>query len=523
MERPTVTCSAAALVALAFLGYGETGGPTVSPHGHPESTIQRSTQSAPFIFGIETERSKAAAGAVADFVSQGEIEEDLHQFRVELEERFAYLRYNEPDYLSAIQAILDNAAGGMSVDDFDIELTKVLALFIDCHAAIDGGGLPVGYLPFRLEAIGERYLALWADRSDFVMPSYPYITKIDGMSIDEWRSALQVMVQRGSAQWVTYLTLRYLEYIRFARSIAGVEDPEVIEVELESRDRSERVTTTFDVASQRPTVEAWPDAGSGFIDGNVGYLRITGWDEDAFDEVARWMPQFAAARGIIIDIRHNFGGTRLVLRELYPYFVTASDPPHVANAAKYRLYSGFSSDHLTGRYMFREDSYRWTSEERSAISAFMESFEPEWVVPESEFSEWHFWLVSKASNPGAHDYPGRVIFLMDSKCFSASDVILSSVKGRPNITLVGEPSMGGSGARIITTLRNSGLDLYLSSMASFQNTGLLFDSRGVEPDWLIRPQPEYYLRDGPDRALAFALRCLEQVRRPSRRGPPQVQ
>jgi C-terminal processing protease CtpA/Prc len=58
------------------------------------------------------------------------------------------------------------------------------------------------------------------------------------------------------------------------------------------------------------------------------------------------MPRFAGARGLIIDIRDNRGGTRSVLRELYPYFVSAFDPPHVANAAKYRLYSEFTYDHL---------------------------------------------------------------------------------------------------------------------------------------------------------------------------------
>ena len=147
----------------------------------------------------------------------------------------------------------------------------------------------------------------------------------------------------------------------------------------------------------------------------------------------------------------------------------------------------------------------------------METYEPEWIVPESDFSDWHFWVLSKTSKPDAYDYQGQIIFLMDKTCWSASDVILSSVKGLPNVTLIGEPSIGASGARIITTLRNSGLDLYLSSMASFQNTGLLFETNGVEPDIYLEPRHEFFLQDGDDRVLRYAIQRIVGTRRVGRR------
>jgi len=453
----------------------------------------------------------------AVFLTQAEINEDLDQFQAELEGRYAYLRYNEPDYESAIDAIREISADGMSVDDFDIELTKVLALSIDGHGGVGGGLFPEGYLPFRIDRIGSRYIAFWPDRRNFVSTSYPYITKVDGMSIDEWRAALSVIVSKGSPSYQTHYGLRYLEYIRFARSLAGVDDPDVVDIELESRDGSRRVTAVLEVADEPPIVEDWPVSESRFLDGNIAYLRITRWLEDAFDEVATWMPRFAGARGLIIDIRDNRGGTRSVLRELYPYFVTASDPPHVANAAKYRLYRMFTYDHLAGRNMYREEWIGWTSPERTAISEFMETFEPEWVVRESEFSDWHFWLLSKSSKPDAYDFDGPIIFLMNKLCWSASDVILSSVKGLPNVTLIGEPSVGGSGARIITTLRNSRLDLYLSSMASFQNTGQLYETNGIQPDIYLEPRPEFFLQGGDDRVLRYAVRRIVGPHRAGRR------
>jgi C-terminal processing protease CtpA/Prc len=74
-----------------------------------------------------------------------------------------------------------------------------------------------------------------------------------------------------------------------------------------------------------------------------------------------------------------------------------------------------------------------------------------------------------------------------------------------NVTLIGEPSGGASGAYVKTELANSELTLSLSSMASFQPTGRLFDGVGVEPDIFAEPEPGYYLLNGRDTVLEFAL------------------
>jgi hypothetical protein len=511
-------CPVLVLVALGSIGHGEPGGSCAESEVVVDLATTWRGDLGLRAFAPDLISPKTGTTEVAEYLSRAQLEEDLDQFQSELEERFAYLRYNEPDYHSAIQAIRGDASDGMSVDDFDIELTKVLALFIDGHSVVAGGSFPEGYLPFHMERIGERHIAIRLDRSDFVDPSYPYITRVDGKTIDEWYEELLVLIPKGSPSYVSHFSLRYLEFIRFARSIAGIDDPDVVEVELESEDGSSRVTTMIDVDEDYPAYDQWPSTQSGFIDGNIGYLRLTRWfDEGALDEINTWMPQFADTRGIIVDLRDNRGGTRNIFRELYPYFVTHSDLPMVANAAKYRLYSAFPYDYLSGRYMYRENWGGWSPAERAAIADFMETFEPEWAVPESEFSDWHFWLLSKASRPDAYRYRGRIIFLMDKRCWSASDVVLSAVKGMRNVTLIGEPSIGASGARIITTLRNSGLDLYLSSMASFQKTGELYETNGVQPDVYLEPLPEYYLQGGPDTTLDFAVRSFDRVRRPDGR------
>jgi hypothetical protein len=442
------------------------------------------------------------------FLSPSQVTEDVAQFEAELEGRFAYLKANGADYKNAIQALRMRAVSGMSVHQLGIELKKVIALFIDGHAGIGGAGAPEGYLPFGMEAIGERFVALQPDRLGFVDPLRPYVRGIDGRTIAEWRRALQVVIPKGSPQLLTVSTLRTLQSIQHARELTGLELASVVPVELESEDRSRAVSLSLAVAQRSFLLPSWPAAPSRILEGNVGYLRIAAWDETAFTEVATWMPRFAGVRGLIVDIRQNGGGTRNVLWDLYPYFVSASQPPRVAGIAKYRRYPGFGPDHLESRRMYPLLWDGWTSAERGAIAELMATFQPEWQPPDAEFSEWHFWVLSKASNPQAFHLDKPVVFLMDQWCFSASDVILSAVKGMPNVTLIGEPSGGGSGAFVETTLRRSGLVLRLSSMASFQRTGRLFDGRGVEPDVAAVAVPEHFLRDGPDPVLERAVNLI---------------
>jgi hypothetical protein len=444
------------------------------------------------------------------FLTSNELNEDLDQFQTELEERFAYLKANNADYIYAINSIREKGVDGMDLIEFGIELDKVIGLFIDCHGAVYGFEYPDGYLPFKIEPAEGRYVAFWPDRTSFVDDSYPFIRKVDDRTIDDWCEILKVFVPNGSPQFVRYVCLWYITQIKLARREAGDEDKETFTLELESRSGDIK-TVTMDVTYDATSLNIhryWPETNSAIIEGNIGYLRLTRMNESAFQEIDQWMPQFVNTDGLIIDVRDNRGGTRAVLWELFPYFCTEFTQPLVANAAKYRLYHEFGPDHLASRMMFTQDWVGWTNNEQESIVQFMQNFQPEWIVPENEFSEWHFWVLSKKANPAAYYFSKPVVFLMNEKCQSASDVTLSAIKGFGNITLVGLPSSGSSGAVVLTTLKNSGFGLRLSSMASFQKDGKLFDSFGVEPDTIIGPSAQYFIFNGPDRMLDKAIEII---------------
>jgi hypothetical protein len=88
---------------------------------------------------------------------------------------------------------------------------------------------------------------------------------------------VKVLFAKGSPSYVRHFTARYLEAIQFARQIAGREPRDVVDVELESEDRSSRVSLTLPVSYQWTAVPKWPDSQSRVMEGNIGYLRITGW------------------------------------------------------------------------------------------------------------------------------------------------------------------------------------------------------------------------------------------------------
>ena len=76
--------------------------------------------------------------------------------------------------------------------------------------------------------------------------------------------------------------------------------------------------------------------------------------------------------------------------------------------------------------------------------------------------------------------------------------------------MIGIPSGGGSARSIRTSLRESGLVVRLASMISYQKDGKLYDTNGVMPDIIVEPEPEYFLHNGHDNILEYALKFLKK-------------
>lgn len=91
-----------------------------------------------------------------------------------------------------------------------------------------------------------------------------------------------------------------------------------------------------------------------------------------------------------------------------------------------------------------------------------------------------------------HFFEGRVYLLIGGPTFSAASLFAGSLKGQPNVTLVGEETGGGAhsnnGLLIPTlTLPNTGIRVRLPLFRLVPPNGAPMEGRGVMPDVRVRP------------------------------------
>jgi len=200
------------------------------------------------------------------------------------------------------------------------------------------------------------------------------------------------------------------------------------------------------------------------------------------------------ARGLVLDLRGNGGGSRRLVTEIVPLLLPAESRLRVVNVAAYRRRPGEccgcdgQEGCLDDRFLHVLSSARWTEADMVELRRFAEDFRPEWPPPADGFSPWHYMALRPATEGPRWDRP--VIVLMDAGCFSATDIFLSALKGIPHVTLMGEASSGGSGRVREHELPNSGLKVTLSTMASFRSDGSLYDGQGIEPDIPVSHTPD---------------------------------
>lgn len=419
---------------------------------------------------------------------------DIDQLQTKLREEFSYLRLKDFDYARALDRLRELCGNGITRRDFAIELSKIIARFGDGHARIRGKYrfLPAGFCPFVIEDLNGRLVALKPDRPELLKPQYPYLKKIDGMNAEHWIEAAAVVVPQGSTQLIRRQAIEFAHWAQFVRSELKLDQTGSISVEL--TDERGAKTKKFEMRiSPRPPVffATLAQTDSKVLDGKIGYLRIAKMKKspDFLHQVHQAMQNFRATNGLIIDVRGNAGGSREVLRTLLPYFMRTDDAPRVVNVAAYRCRVGDDRDsprgYLENRFLYPASWSNWSGRERKAIHELASDFQPEWDEParSKQFSAWHYMVVSPKESGGQYEKP--VVVLMDEACFSATDIFLGAFKGLQNVTLMGTPSGGGSGRGRQTVLKHSRLKVILSTMASFQPNGRLYDGHGIQPDVFV--------------------------------------
>lgn len=463
-------------------------------------------------------------------LSRKEVQQDLDELEWLLENRYSYLKLKGVDYRAALDSIRGSLGSGINRSSFGYQLAKFIALFGDGHSRVASSSvrpksLCSGFLPFLVEESSERLVAFKPDRSAFIEPNFPFLQEMDGLPVDAWLEAAGQWVAKGSPQFVRYHTIRNLRYVQCLRKELGLSQSGSIQVELESADDSSTKQIELPIAKKGPVYGFWPRpeaeikslkdvrVESRIFHENIGYLRFVFMSQESefLDGLVEAMDSLANTQGLIIDIRSNGGGSRAPLRVLFPFFMADEDAPRVVNVAAYRLGTRNRKEQFEGRYLYPASSGHWSQAERAAIEQFAATFKPQWTPPDGRFSQWHYFVISPARDKRQFYYNKPVVILMDRWNFSACDIFLGAFKGWNNVTLMGLPSAGGSGCRESYRLLNSRIKINLSSMASFQPNGKLYDGNGIQPDVILEPVPTDFIGQ-TDSVLEAAKNSLRKVK-----------
>lgn len=434
----------------------------------------------------ENRRKIWEAAKPPEMVSRAHAASDLDLLKKLIDENYSYAALRDVKLDAAIDAAKKRLPETMSIKAFAIEVERILALYQDGHTGVSSDVFQEGYLPFLVAEVEGRVVAFKDDRSGFVDPKYPYLKSIDGVDIAKWLEAA------GKLTAIQTRRARALRYVRQLRPEVGVAEKKDLKVELVSATGESKVVEGL-LSPVKPAYGEWPRTATRVLDGNIGYLRIDKMDGRDVD-----LAPFEKTAGLVIDVRGNPGGSRALLRKIFPYFMKEGDAPRVANVAASRV-----PEPLDDRWLFPADSF--TGAERESITKL--NFKPEWTPPKDKFGNWHYFVLKAGGAPFHYDKP--VVILMDGDCFSAADIFLGAFKGWRNVTLMGARSGGGSGRAREYRLTASGVSIRLSSMASFQADGKLYDGRGVEPDVVVNPTPTDFIGT-TDSVLDEALKRLRR-------------
>jgi len=433
-----------------------------------------------------------------DFLTKEEMNGDIDDLIFCFRNQWSYFKLNPTIDRSKAFRDLRHKVNSTRIHraEYVREILKLTAQFGDGHSGADSveRWLKPGYLPFLPKYHQGRIALLKPDGSDYLEHDHPYAVSLDGLDVGKWQDAARAYVVRGSPQAIQRDTAHMLRYVNQLRFDLGLPEKKDLQVDLESADGNSKARLTLASAAKRVSgrLTIWPTEHK-LLEDNIGYLRLARMSSLRRDpkwvvQLAKTMKSYRHTDGLIIDVRGNTGGSRDALEVLFPFLMAPNEDPYIANVAAYRLNGSESKSnplgYLSRRHLYPLNWHGWKDQDRAAIRVFSEGFEPRWKLPQGEFSDWHYFVLTADPSRTWH-YTKPVVILMNGDCFSATDIFLGAFKGRPGVTLVGTASGGGSGASVLHQFHQSGLKLILASMASFRPNGMLYERTGIQPDRTI--------------------------------------
>lgn len=419
---------------------------------------------------------------------------DLAQLAQYIAERSSYALSVSFPYRAVLANIQAQLPDTVQVEQIALLTQKILQEIGDAHGRLVNieQYIPQVYSPICFGRVGRLCFAYDPEQRQLLDPSFPYVQSIDGVPIDNWLACADAIStgSYGSASSKTLRGFLFMRYIGLLRKELGLPHQDVLCIKL--RNASDDASVEHKVAlSQQlitPPAPLHLPNESRMLDNNIAYLRIYSQHDDALPPLIHEnMQRFKDSQALIIDARQCGGGVRDNLLALFPYFMPPDAAPYIANVCKLRIPQGQDQgfdpigklDTWDKKVPYRHDPLV-AHEDRAALEQFLLTFQAIWDVPSQAFSDWYFMALRPDSQRYYYDKP--VYLLVDWGVGSAGDIFSSSFKHWGKVQVLGMPTNGRSGNAISFTLPHSQVSFMLSTMASFQKDGQLYEGTGVSPD-----------------------------------------
>jgi hypothetical protein len=463
---------------------------------------------------------------------------DLRQFENILTFVSSYSRLSNFDYKAAIKKMADSIAQEsrkVDIDQFTNDMARVLSEIGDRHSSVKNSSfnkeIHPSYnlrLPFGLATLHGRIVALKknvdGDTYTYYYKSYRFIksinetliaTLVNTYNYRDRKAPEQARLLRGSRAIQKYGELMFKNNIKCPDSVKVVfsdgktDKAETIILTKANKEYASKLLreqyTTAETISKRNFNDL-----SKILSNNIGYIKIP--EMYPYKDVAglesslvNALKSLRTTKALIIDIRNNPGGEREILQTFAGYIVRKEQSPWVANVAYLRTDTNMTGDEasMTARYLYNYHSNKLSGIDRKAIDQFKQVFKLQNIVNDADFSS-PFYMVLHS---GKKSYNQPIYILVNEASFSAASVFASAFTGLPNVKIVGEVTDGSSGNSKTLKLKNSNIDVTVSTMLSFQRNGKTLDGNGTQPDIFI-PADEKQVLTGFDSQLNRLLKII---------------
>lgn len=420
---------------------------------------------------------------------------DLTQLTQFIAERSSYALSVSFPYRTVLDSVRATLPDTVQVEQIALLTQKILQEIGDAHGRLVNieQYIPAVFSPVCFGRVGRLCFAYDPVQRELLDPLYPYVHSIDGLPIDSWLACADALSAGtyGSSSSKTLRGFLFMRYIGLLRNELGLPQRDILRISLRNTNDDALVEHQVSLSEQLITPPAPLNLPkeSRMLDNNIAYLRIYSQHDDALPPLIHAnMARFRDSRALIIDARQCGGGVRDNLLALFPYFMAPNSAPYIANVCKLRIPKGQEPefnpigqlDTWDKKVPYRHDPMV-AAKDIAALEQFLSTFQPVWEPPPKAFSDWYFMALRPDSQKYYYDKP--VYLMVDWGVGSAGDIFSSSFKDWGNIQLVGMPTNGRSGNAITFTLPHSQVSFMLSTMASFQKDGQLYEGTGVSPDY----------------------------------------